>query len=75
MHYLLDPQILSTLLTLLCAGVVWALRMLWRISANTRDTKTKVDTLWNWWILHVSKVQLPKDDAGEKGVGFTGGSG
>jgi hypothetical protein len=45
--------------------------MLWRIAANTRDTKTKVDTLWNWWLLHVVKTELPKGEDDVKTAGFT----
>jgi hypothetical protein len=47
--------------------------MLWRIASNTRDTKTKVDTLWNWWLLHVSKTQLARDDQAGNEAGFTAG--
>lgn len=71
MHYLLDPQILSALLTAILFGIGWSIRMLYRIARDSGDTHRKVETMWQWWLLHVSKVELPKGDDGTKTAGFS----
>jgi hypothetical protein len=70
---ILSPEVEAVFVTAGIAVIGWSIVTLFRIARDVGDTQRKVDTMWQWWLLHVSKITGEPIYAVEKPAGYTPG--